>query len=365
MKYLFYLGHPAHYHLFKNSIKLLRSRKNKIWIVIKSKDVLKNLLEADGVEYFDILPEGKKNSKFGLINSMLKREVRLFKFCVKNRPNIMLGSSSEITHIGKLLNIPSLVFEEDDYDAIPDFAKITYPFATTIVAPNCCSVGKWASKTIFYNGYHELAYLNPKYFSPNVNILNKLKCNVNDYFLLRFVSLNANHDFGINGINDSIAEKIIEILKPHGKIFITSERELMPQFEQYRIKLKPSEILDSLYYARLFIGDSQTMAAEAAVLGTPSLRFNDFVGRLGYLEELEHNYGLTYGIKTSEQQKLFSKIIELLNFPNLNEEWKRRKEKMLADKIDVAAFLVWFVENYPKSFRIMKKNLIINIILNN
>jgi len=29
---------------------------------------------------------------------------------------------------------------------------------------------------------------------------------------------------------------------------------------------------------------------------------------------------------------------------------------MLADKINVAAFLVWFVENYPKSIRVMKEN---------
>jgi predicted glycosyltransferase len=33
----------------------------------------------------------------------------------------------------------------------------------------------------------------------------------------------------------------------------------------------------------LYIGDSQTMAAEAAVLGIPSIRFNSFVGKLVYL----------------------------------------------------------------------------------
>ena len=46
------------------------------------------------------------------------------------------------------------------------------------------------------------------------------------------------------------------------------------------------------------------MAAECAVLGTPSIRFNDFVGKLGYLEELELEYGLTFGIKTSDPEKL-------------------------------------------------------------
>ena len=29
---------------------------------------------------------------------------------------------------------------------------------------------------------------------------------------------------------------------------------------------------------------------------------------------------------------------------------------MLKDKIDVTAFMVWFIENFPESHKIMKKN---------
>jgi len=29
---------------------------------------------------------------------------------------------------------------------------------------------------------------------------------------------------------------------------------------------------------------------------------------------------------------------------------------MLSEKIDVTAFIVWFVENWPESFKIMKEN---------
>ena len=109
----------------------------------------------------------------------------------------------------------------------------------------------------------------------------------------------------------------------------------------------------ALYYADMYLGDSQTMTAEAAVLGTPALRFNDFVGKLGYLEELEHRYGLTYGIKTSEPGKLFEKIDELLKMKDRKQEWQQRRQEMLKDKIDVTAFLVWFIENYPDSVEIM------------
>ena len=145
-------------------------------------------------------------------------------------------------------------------------------------------------------------------------------------------------------------------LKSQYNIYITSERELEPEFEHYRITIDPINMHHALYYADMYIGDSQTMAAEAAVLGTPSLRFNDFVGKLGYLEELEHKYGLTYGIKTAEPEKLYQKIEELLHVPDLSEEWQRRKRKMLSEKIDVTAFMVWLVENYPESVEVMKSN---------
>ena len=116
------------------------------------------------------------------------------------------------------------------------------------------------------------------------------------YFFLRFASLNAHHDSGIKGINTEVAQRLIEILSPHGRINITSERPLEPQFEQYRIKINPLDMHHVMAFASLYIGDSQTMAAEAGVLGLPFVRFNDFVGRIGYLRELEDKYELGYGI---------------------------------------------------------------------
>jgi len=98
------------------------------------------------------------------------------------------------------------------------------------------------------------------------------------------------------------------------------------------------------------------MSAEAGVLGTPYVRFNDFVGRISYLEELENKYELGYGIKTRDKELLFSKVTELLSVPNLKEEWKIKRLKMLSEKIDMTDFMVWVFENYPKSNEILKKD---------
>jgi len=36
--------------------------------------------------------------------------------------------------------------------------------------------------------------------------------------------------------------------------------------------------------------------------------------------------------------------------------WRERVKKLLSEKIDVTAFLIWFVENYPISVDLMKSN---------
>ena len=122
-------------------------------------------------------------------------------------------------------------------------------------------------------------------------------------------------------------------------------------------------------FASLYIGDSQTMAAEAGVLGVPFVRFNDFVGRIGYLRELEDVYELGYGIhatplasdspirradgsaQPSGVEELYKRVEELVAMPSEQRRkvWAERRQTMLSDKIDCAKFLTWFIENYPAS----------------
>jgi hypothetical protein len=356
LKVLFYLGHPAHFHLFKEVIKQLKDKKHETIIVIKRKDILEQLLNEMGWEFFNVYPKERRDDKISIAFSLLKRDFGVLQIAFKTKPYIMVGTSPEITHIGKLLGIPSIVVNEDDADQVPLFAKLAYPLASVVIAPISCSTGKWEEKSVKYNGYHELCYLHPNYFTPDRSIQEKLINFSDKYFIIRFAKLTAHHDAGKTGLTKELTLNIISKLKLFGNVYISSERNLESEFEEYRIKIRPSDMLDAISGASLYIGDSQTMAAEAAVLGTPSLRFNDFVGKLGYLEELEHKYGLTYGIKTSEPEKLLAKIDELLSFPNIKQEWTKRKNKMLNDKIDVTTFMVWIIENYPQSINVMKGN---------
>jgi hypothetical protein len=306
--------------------------------------------------YHNILKEGRKDSKLSMGWAMIKRTWRMALFCRKYKPDILTGTSVENSFVGKLLNIPIINVNEDDAKVVPLYAKLSYPWATEILNPIVCNSDRWNNKAIKYNSYHELAYLHPNNFTPDIKIAEKYLNTSSPYFIIRFAKLNAHHDTGIKGINTEIAQKLIGILELHGRVYITSERELEPQFEQYRIKIDPLDMHHVMAFSDLYIGDSQTMAAEAGVLGIPFVRFNDFVGRIGYLRELEDTYQLGYGIKTSQVDKLYQVVEDLINMPNRKIVFEKRRQKMLSEKIDYAQFLVWFIENYPESKRIMKED---------
>jgi hypothetical protein len=159
--------------------------------------------------------------------------------------------------------------------------------------------------------------------------------------------LTAHHDKGIRGLSEGVIDEIIRILGPKGRIFITSERSLEPRFETYRMSIDPLDIHHVMAFASLFIGDSQTMAAEAGVLGIPFIRFNDFVGRIGYLNELENVYGLGYGFRPDETPAMLETIRSIVADSDRQLAVNREKrERMLSEKINTADFLVKFIEEY-------------------
>jgi predicted glycosyltransferase len=357
MYYYFVLNHPAHFHLFKFTIQNLRNNGHECDIFIRPKDVLKKLLDRNHITY-KALPESARNKRSILLSSiwgLIKKDIELGKYIKKRKPDLMMGTDWSITNLGRLFKIPSLVFNEDDTIATPE-NKIFYPLAKHLLLPDCCDKGLWEKKRISYAGYHELAYLHPKRFNLDNEIIKKHLNNYKPYILIRLVKLTASHDKGKRGLGYQLLDKIIEKFKNNFQILISFEGDVEKQYTEYSFSFDPSLMHHFLAGAHLVIGDSQTMIAEASILGTPSIRINDFVGKLGYLEELETKYDLTFGIKASEPEKFLAKIEELLTYTRIKEEWKIRKEKMINDKIDVTAFMVWFVENYPNSFITMKKN---------
>lgn len=351
------ISHPAHFHMFRYTIENLIRDGHKVVTIIRPKDVLEELCQNAGMQVYKVKNRPKKWGMLGLGLFLIEKIFEVWRIARKEEPDLLVGSDGVLAVVGKLIKKPSFECYEDDAEAIALYAKMFFPLYSGLVCPECCSAGKWSFKKTGYKSYHELGYLHPNLFTPDRTKIEQYGIDTcKPYVLIRFAQLTAHHDVGIHGINTEIAEHVIQMLRPHVIIYITSERPLEPQFEPYRIRINPLDMHHVIAFASLYIGDSQTMAAEAGVLGTPFVRFNDFVGRLSYLNELENDYHLGFGHKTNDVEGFYNSIQKWLDTLDRKEICAQRRQKMLSEKIDYAKFLTWFIESYPDSARIMHEN---------
>lgn len=353
MNILIDIGHPGHVHLFRNFADNLKRNGHKVYFTAKKKDNIAGLLDAYNIAYISL---GKKYDNIILkyIASILHL-ARMYYLVKSKKIDIAVGVSGLISFISKFTQMNSICLDDDDAGVTPLFAK-SINNAGAILTPEALKNDDRGSQHITYCGYHELAYLHPIQFTPDPNVVIDLGLDEGEkYFILRFNAFRAHHDGGEHGMDQDQKQKLIQFLLPYGKVFISSEEE-KSEFEKYKHGIKPEKIHSVLYYATMFIGDSQTMCSEAAVLGIPALKCNTFAGRLSIPNELEEKYGLCYAYKPKDFNLMLEKAQELLKNPNLRDEFQSRCQKMLSEKIDVSAFMGWFVENYPKSRGVMKKN---------
>jgi len=339
MRVLFNIAHPAQVHLFKNAIRILKDRGHDVEVTAVNKEVSRYLLETYGIKYK--LVGESKSSLFGKAVEMIKIESHLYRISREFRPDILVGGVGNVyvAHVGRLIDRPSIVFDDTEHAKIEHL--LMDPFVTLIVTPSCY-LKDLGEKQIRYDGYHELAYLHPNYFRPNPAVLDELGLSKGDtFFLLRFVSWTASHDIGQKGINNRIS--FVKELEKYGTVLISSEDKLNRELEKYRVRIPPERIHDVLYYATLYIGEGATMASEAAVLGTHAIYINTLP--LGYLMEQEKRYQLVFNFNTPNfEHQAFKKALTLINTNNLWKIGKKKRNKLLKEKIDVTAFIINVVE---------------------
>ncbi len=348
MKYLFYLAHPSHYYTFKVLMKRLRDGGDELFVLIKTKDILEDLVRGDGLHYLNISKIRRKNNFFSIARDVWSRLFKVGLFIVNNKIDRVVSCGSDIGIAAKVTGRPHFLFNDDDHYIVPNSARFGWPFVTRIFAPSSCDMGRFLNKTEYYKGYQKLFYLQDSVFTPDRSVIEH-GIGDNRYFLIRTVGLEAHHDKGIRGLDDSLVRSIIDVLEPFGSVYITSEKKLPPDFQKYQLRANPISIHQYIYFSDLLIADSQSMIHEAAILGTPSIRYNDFVGEIGVLEDLEHNYGLTIGIKPDQKDRLLNEVHKFLEDSSQKKMYRERAHKMMTDMIDVNDFVYWYLLCYPDS----------------
>ena len=141
----------------------------------------------------------------------------------------------------------------------------------------------------------------------------------------------------------------------YAKVFISSEKPLPADLEEYRIPLQAEEMHQAMANASLIFGESATMVAEGVVMGVPGI-YLDNTGRL-YTQEFEEVYNMCYNYSESDtdQQLAIQKGVEILQLDDSN-KFAEQHQKLINANVDVTNFLVWFVQNYPASAEQTREN---------
>lgn len=348
MKILIEVRHPAHVHHFRPFASAMRDRGHEVLLLAVEKDIVLDLLNELGLAYRRI-----GRNRRGLARKIpgLLRQTRVIsRICSDFQPDVIVGRPSvALAAVGRRRGIPTLIFAEDDLSVAPLAGLTAFPFADHVITPSVTQVGPFAYKQIRYRGYQKLAYLHPNVFEPDPEVGDRLKGDYGRFYLIRVAALVAHHDRKGTGLGDDLLRRLVLELSQSGEVYISAERPIPEELESRRFPLAKASIHDALHHAALFVGDSQSMTVEAAILGTPSVRYSRFTGRISVLEELEHEYGLTAGVQVGDREGLFRAVERMLNEGDQPDVFETRKRRLIAEKVDVTAFMVWFVENYPNS----------------
>lgn len=350
MRFLFYLVHPAKFQFHKVQINALKTKGHQVDVVINTKDILEDLVREEGWEYTNIFPKSRKIKGVHVYIaagiSLFLSIYRLWKFAKGKKYDLFVGDA--LVYLGRIRGIPSFYPTDDVLAAVPEQRTWFIP-ANYIIAPQITDIGKYKSKKIAYKGYKALAHLHPNHFKPDLLKLPEELRQGLPYFLIRCTGFGATHDINKTGINDELLFKLEKLLLPHGKILITSERQLPESLAKYKLNIKKNDMSHYIAFAKIFIGDSTTMSTEAAVLGTPSVEFDEYFYEIEQMIELEQKYKLIHCFRSNQQSEMLTKVDELLNVSNLKDLYTSRRNKLLEDTIDVSSFLIWLFENHPNS----------------
>lgn len=331
------MNHPAHVHLFKNIIWELEKRGYDIYVTSREKEVTTELLERYNINHHTLT--SVNGSLLGLASEFFSKEIALLQFSKKINPDVYLGSNPAICHISSILGGKSIIFHDTEPSRIREY--LFKPFADVILTPE--NFSKHLGETqVRYPSYHELAYLHPDNFRPSKQLLISHGIQPDEtYYILRFIAWDAHHDVGQSGFTLEGKRELISLLSNYGKVYISSEQELPPEFKEYSLPIPPHLVHHLLYFADLYVGESGTMSTEAAVMGTPAVMCNSFAaGSMSNFIELEERYGLLF--TAPEPSAAIQYVNEILT--KNDADWTEKRNQLLDEKSNLVPFVVDLID---------------------
>jgi len=338
MNILFDIGHAAHVHLFREMIRRLKLQGHQITVVSRDKPHVIALLDSYQINHQCLSRPGK--GFVGLFLEWLNRTWQILRLQQQQQFDLAIGTSVSISYLSLFYRVISINVQEDDDAVVPLHVLLAYPFSSFIVNPAMLKFGRFTKKRLLHPSLHEMAYLSAEVFTPDIRIIEKYRLQPFQYLVIRKVKLDAHHDAGESGLT---TEHLAAIKTVAAGLPMIQSNETDSQ------QIEVADMHHILAYARLLVTDSQTMAAEAACIGTPVIQVSSFNDRLSYIRELKQ-LGYIQGFEPPQSAEFNDSLHEFLA-PSLcvaSEEQHRTSKRLLINKR--------FPDFTSEFFRILREN---------
>ena len=337
MRYLFFANTPAHVHLYKHAATTLAEEGHDVLVLARDYGCTVALAERYDLP-FEVY--GKCETTLGSLAMNLPPQVtRVLRRARAFDPDLIFGIGAYATMAGLATGTPPVLVLDSEPTGL-DHA-VSRPFARAILTPAAFRKSLGDDHYVF-RGFKESAYLHPDRFSPSGDVRERLGLDPDDRFaIVRFNAFGSSHDVGHGGFSPDERRRLVETLADHATVLVSDEAGDL-EFSGLPARpfdLHPADIHDALWAADLLVADTQTMVTEAALLGTPAVRSNSFVGEddMGNFLELERR-DLVRNCATFEEARETAE--GLVADPEAKTRWRRRRDRYVADQVDLTAVLL-------------------------
>lgn len=339
MRLLVFANTPAHVHLYRHTVDRLEAAGHDVLVLSREYACTTDLLD-----YFDMPYQVYGNHRTeGYSALQFARELggqflSIGRQAARFDPDVVFGRGPYAAYAGTLTRTPVVLVLDDEPG---DFNHtVSRPFADCILSP-AVTRRDLGDDHYTFDGFKECAYLHPDVFEPTEAVRDHLGVDSDEpYVLVRFNALDALHDTDIEGFRPEQRRDLIRRVSEDATVFVSDEGGEMDlsSLPARPYDLHPALIHDAMADASLLVADTGTMATEAALLGTPALR---------YRGTDTHEYGEFRALERADLAEQFDfyegirdRSLEILADEGATDRWRRRRREYVGELVNLTDLLV-------------------------